>query len=165
MKIKHLFLLPALLLLPLWASAATYLYPNTQFPLFAVDIPDRWIVEVEGELLHAAPRDQSVYLGFWALDASFGGDDVGAAVDDIVSNMVRNPSINSEEELTINNIPFYYFEGEGRSVDDGSWLNYGVAMFSPDGDTVCVVIYFGAPEDEARHENTLIRIIESIRRG
>ena len=153
-----------LLLFPLWASATTYSYPNTRYPLFSVDIPDHWSAEVEGELLHSGPPDGSVYLGFWALDSNLSGDDVGDAVDEIVSGMVYNPSIDSEEELTINGIPFYYFEGSGQYVE-GGLVNYGVAMFSPDGNTVCVVIYFGAPADEARHEQTLIRIIESIRRG
>jgi len=163
---KNRFLLSILLiaLLPAWTVAGTYSYPDTRFPMFSVDLPDRWTVEVEDELLHAAPPDGSIYLGFWALDTYLSGDQVGETVDEIVNSMIHNPSIDEEEEFEVNGIPFYYFQGQGRYVEGGP-LNYGVAMFSPDGDTVCVVIYFGAPEDEERHEHTLVQIIESIRRG
>ena len=49
------------------AQARTYSYPDTRRPLFSLDIPNAWHVEIENDVLHAGPPDQSLYLGFWAL--------------------------------------------------------------------------------------------------
>jgi hypothetical protein len=154
----------ALLLSPGWAGAITYSYPNTRAPLFSLDLPEDWQVKTEQQVLHASPPDGSVYLGFWALDAGVSGDDVGDAVEEIVSSMVQDYSIDEEDELEINGIPLYYFQGGGNQ-EDGSPIRYGVGMFSPNGENVCVVFFFGAPEDERRHTKTLRRIINSIQRG
>lgn len=158
-------LIHALLLLAVtgtaWAS--DYSYPNTWSPLFTVSIPDNWQVSVENELLHAGPTDGSVYLGFWALDAA-DTDRAGDAVDEIISGLVRNFQITNEDNLEVNGIPMYYIEGNGQYVEGGP-MNVSVGLFSPDGQTFCVVLFFGHPEAERRHEPTLIRVIESIRRG
>jgi hypothetical protein len=158
-------LLLLVLLLPAWAGATTYSYPNTRHPLFSMDIPDRWEVQVEGELLHTGPPDGSIYLGFWALDPDTTGDQVGAAAEEIVSSVVRNYTIEEEDNFESNGIPFYYFQGSGWEREGGGQLRFGVAMFSPNGHNVFAVFFFGAPQDEARHDKALQRIIRSIRRG
>jgi hypothetical protein len=84
-----------------------------------MDIPDRWEVQVEGELLHTGPPDGSIYLGFWALDPDITGDQVGAAAEEIVSSMVRNYTIEEEDNFESNGIPFYYFQGSGWEREGG----------------------------------------------
>lgn len=164
MKIRTALLSIALMFSSPWGHATTYSYPNMEQPLFSIDIPDRWRVEVDEEVLHTTPPDESVYLGFVALDANLSGDDVGNAVDELINGMVRNPSVDGEKEIVVNDIPLSYFQGSGLDEEGGA-MKYGVAMFSPNGEIVCIVFYFGTPESEARHEGELIKIIESIRRG
>lgn len=142
-----------------WATE--YFYPNRSRPLFSVTIPDTWKVEAENELLHATPPDESVYIGFWAVEKP-DMDTIGDAVAQIVDEVVKGFEIDEEDDMEINGIPFYYFSGKGRDGDDGSPLNAGVALFSPDGENFCIVLYFGSPEAESHHEQNLIGILRSI---
>lgn len=151
------------LLLPLQGWADTYSYPNTRNPVFSVDIPSNWRVSVEEGLLHAGPPDESVYLGFWALDQWV--DQVGDAVDQVVGQLVNNFRMQTEEETEINGLPFYFIEGAGNYVEDGSWVDVSIAVFSPNGQTFCVMLYFGPPVATQTHENTLVGIVRTIRAG
>lgn len=151
-----------LLLMSDMVWAGEYFYPNSSQPLFSVTIPDSWKVEPQEGLLHAAPPDESLYLGFWAMEKP-DMDAVGNAVSGIVDEVVKGFKINNEDDMEINGVHFFFFEGNGRDPDNGSPLNASVALFSPDGQNFCVVLYFGSPEAERTHEQTLIGIIQSIR--
>lgn len=159
-----LFLLLALGL-PALGVAGTFSYPNTRSPLFSVTVPDSWKTQIENQILHAGPKDGTVYIGFVALDSGLSGDAVGDAVDKIVRKMVKDPSVDNEEQTQINGLTFHFFEGEGTQRGGSGPIKYGVAMFSPNGETICVMIYFGAPNDIQRHEKRLTGIVKSIRRG
>jgi hypothetical protein len=153
--------LAVLALLAVPSFAERFYYPSEDYALFSVDILNSWSVEAEEDVLHAGPPDGSLYLGFWALDA----DDVDAAadaVDEIVASMVRGFERTDEGEGDLNGMPTYLISGTGRD-EDGAPINASVALFSPDGETFCLVIYFGSPEAESRHESALGRIIDSIR--
>lgn len=144
------------------AVAETYTYPGRHGDLFSVDLPAGWKVEIDGELLHSAPADESIYLGMWAVP--YGSmDEAAGALDEIVGAVVRGFEISEEDQFTLHGMPFYYLYGSGRDIEDGSPVRASVALFSPDGETFCILIYFGSPEAEKRHEKALQGIVESIR--
>jgi hypothetical protein len=153
--------LAVLALLAVPSFAERFYYPSEDYALFSVDILNSWSVEVEDQVLHASPPDGSVYLGFWALDAS-DIDAASDAVEGIVGSMVRGFEVTEEGEGDLNGMPAYHIGGTGHD-EDGGPINASVALFSPDGETFCIVIYFGSPEDQGRHESALSRIIASIR--
>ena len=153
--------LAVLALLAAPSFAERYYYPDEDSALFSVDILNSWSVEVEDQILHAGPPDGTIYLGFWALDAG-DMDAAGQAVEGIVDSMISGFEVTEEGEGDLNGMPAYYVDGHGRS-EDGGPLNASVALFSPDGATFCIVIYFGSPDDQSRHESSLNRIVNSIR--
>lgn len=143
--------------------AERYEYPGDGDALFSIDVPDGWQVSVEEQVLHTGPPDESIYVGLWALDG-VSLDSAGEAIDQIVSELIRGFEIEEEDELEIDGMPFVYFEGWGYSREDGSPLNASIALFSPDGDSVCTIFYFGSPDAERVHEKMLDRMLGSIRR-
>ena len=143
--------------------ADTFSYPATGQKLFSIDIPNGWKVEVEGDVLHSTPPDESIYVGLWALPYET-LDAAAEALDEMVADLVSGFELKEEGEFTSNDVPFYFFDGSGEDKESGGPVNVSVALFSPDGDTFCMLIYFGSPRDEKRHEDALGRIVRSIRR-
>jgi hypothetical protein len=152
----------ALTLVAAAASAERYYYPNDKSALFSLDIPADWRVEPEGDVLHAGPRDGSVYLGLWVVKER-DVDDAAEAVEDIVEKMVNGFRSTGEDTFDRNGIRFWYLDGQGRD-DDGNELAVSVALFAPDGKHYCILLYFGAAGTSDRHDRALTAIVESIRR-
>ncbi len=42
-------------------------YPGDD-PIFSISFPKKWKVTTEEELLHALSKDESIYVGLWALE-------------------------------------------------------------------------------------------------
>lgn len=142
-----------------WAGQ-TYYYPDAESPLFSVTLPDSWTVEAEDQLLHASPADESLYLGLWAVEIA-DMDAVSKAVDQIVGELVSDFEIEEEDEIEINDMPMYYFDGTGFD-EDGDEIECSVGVFTPDGETFCVLLYFGTTAAESKHEEALNQILYSL---
>jgi|GEM_PF-2791808 len=142
-----------------WAGQ-TYYYPNAESPLFSVTLPESWTVETEDPLLHASPSDASIYLGLWAVEIA-DMDAVGEAVGEIVGELVSDFEIEEEDELEVNGMPMYYFDGTGFD-EDGDEIACSVGLFTPDGETFCVILYFGTEAAEMEHGEALNQIIHSL---
>lgn len=161
----QLRLLGFLMLTLTWnaAFAERFYYPGHGKTLFSVNIPRGWQTSIEGDILHAGPRDDSVYLGFLGVH---GRDmqEAAAAADQVIAELVHNFQVENEDSMTVNGMPFIFLEGSGRYVEGGP-INASVAIFSPDGYNFCLIMYFAQPFAELRHEDTLIRIVQSIQPG
>lgn len=140
--------------------ADTFTYPKNN-PVFAITFPNNWKVDLDDELLHASPKDESIYLGLWALDNT---DNLEAALDafgESVSELISELHISDPDELEINGIPFWTIDGNG--VDsDGDDVEVSVGLFTPDGETIFILLYFGTIEAEQKHEDELSDIVQSI---
>jgi len=146
-----------------WISsgfAEKFVYPGDD-PLFSITFPDDWQVDLEKDLLHASPPDESLYFGLWAVEDIDNLEDAGEAVGELISELVSDFKIEEEGEMEINNIPFLYFDGSGTDRA-GDSVHASVALFTPDGDTFCVLLYFGSPEAEETYQKALEDIVSSI---
>ena len=112
-------------------------------------------------MLHASPADESIYLGFWAVNIE-SMDAVGDAVGEIVDGLVTDFEIEEEGELEVNGMPMVYIDGYGID-SDGDDVECSVGIFSPDGETFCVILYFGTEAAEEKHEDALNGILESLK--
>jgi hypothetical protein len=142
------------------SPAETYSYPK-RAPIFTMDIPDTWQVETEDNILHASPKDGSVYLGLWGVNAK-SMDQALEGLDEEVGKWITDLESGDAEETKINGIPFVFVDGEGKDKDDGSVVKCSVAVFIPAENEIMILIYFGTPDAEAKHEKALKKIVQSI---
>lgn len=157
--------------IPLWALmgylmggafAATYSSPNTDHPLFSVDIPDSWITQVGNDLLHTGPPDRSVYLGFWMVRRIENLQQAGEAVGRIAGQLVSDFQVENQEGTELNGMPAVFLDGLGLN-EEGAEAEVSVAVFTPNADTFCIALYFASPEGGEKWGQDLTEILESMR--
>jgi len=159
-KLIALLTIIVLLLSTNFLLADEYSYPGEN-PVFSITFPDNWKVETDEELLHATPKDESLYVGLWALGDV---DDIDAAlevIDEVVEEFVKDLETEEPDEMEINGIEITFVDGVGED-EEGEQVEASVALFSPDDETVFVLFYFGYPESAEKHEEALVEILESI---
>ena len=162
-KLKKHFIWLSLLLIIFavnFSQAGTkYVFP-AENPIFSIVFPDNWKIESDEDILHAAPADESIYLGIWALDV----EDVEAAlaaIDEITADIVTDLKVTSTDTLTVNDINILLVEANGTD-EEGDTINVSVFLFSPDGETIFITFSYGTPEAEKIHEKELLSILKSI---
>lgn len=142
------------------SRAATYSYPS-QAPVFRLEIPDAWPVEAESNVLHTGPKDGSVYLGLWGVDAET-MEQALEGLDKELDQWIGDLKSGEAKETEINGIPFVFVDGEGTDKEGGATIKCSAAVFIPSPQEVMVLVYFGTPEAEAKHERALMKIVQSI---
>lgn len=140
-------------------AGTKYVFP-AEDPIFSIVFPDNWKIEPDEEMLHAAPADESLYLGLWALDVE-DVEEATAALDEITADIVKNIKVTSTDTLEVNDITIFLVEANGDD-EDGDTINVSAFFFSPDGETVFITFSYGTPEAEKIHEKELYSILESI---
>ena len=162
MKRLPVFLMVVVLLLSTnFLFADEYSYPGEN-PVFSITFPDDWKVETDEELLHATPKDETLYLGLWALADVENIDAAMDAIDEVVAEFVDDVETDEADEMEINGIEITFVDGVGKD-EEGEQVEVSVALFSPDDETVFVLFYFGYPETTKQHEKALVKILESIK--
>lgn len=142
------------------AFADTFTYPSED-PVFSVYFPDNWKIELDEELLNAEPKDGSIYVGLWALEDA---DDVETAIEvlaDELDQFISDIEAEDPQEVEINNLNVLVIDGKGKV--EGTKVEFSVTLFSPDGETFFIGIYFGTPDAIKVHEEALMEIIQSIK--
>jgi len=164
---KTVFLLSILAVLLLGSTIATadgggntIVYPEKN-PIFSVTFPNDWSTETDENLLHATPKDESVYLGIWALEEAGDLDAALEAVDEVVSSLVKNLKVDEADSMVVNGIHFITVDGTGRD-EEGDNVNVSAALFSPDEKQIFIMLYYATPEAEKLHEDELVAILKSI---
>ena len=164
---KTVFSLSLLVFLLLGSTAAvadgggdTIVYP-VENPVFSVTFPEGWKTEMEEDIVHAAPKDESIYLGIWALEDAENLDAALDAVDEAVSSLVKDLDVGEADSVVVNGIQFFTVDGTGKD-EDGSTVSVSVALFSPDGTQIFILLYFGTPQAEDAHKDELVEIIKSL---
>ena len=137
-----------------------YTYP-AEDPIFEIAFPDNWNIETEDEVLHATPKDESIYLMLWAVDEAETFEQALQIIDEVVNDLVPNLEVDDPELIEHNNMELLVITGSGS--DEGVDLNAELILFSPDGETVFVVFYFATPEAEELHASELTKIQKSLK--
>ena len=159
-KLTLLFSVLFLIVLLNNSIAEKFIFPGEN-PVFSIVFPDDWEIELDAEMLHATPEDESIYLGLWALGAE-SVDDALDALDEVVGEAVADAEYDEPGQLKINDIKIFYVDGKGTD-DEGDNVAFSVALFSPDGETVFIVFTYGTPQEEKLHNEEWDGIIQSIK--
>lgn len=144
--------------------ADEFSYPSDN-PRVSITFPDSWVVEPEGDALHAGPSDKSLYFGLLGLPADItpekAGETIGGAIDSMVTDFQETES----DSFEINGITFFYSDATAKDKESGEDLSVSLAYFSPDANPkhMMAIVYFGTPESEEKHENDLQKVLHSIK--
>jgi len=161
LKKNLLIILTSYFLITNFAQAETMSYPGDD-PVFSVSFPESWNLETEDDVLNAMPADESIYLGIWALEDV---DDVEEALDAIAEdadNFFKDLQVEDPGETEINGIPFIFVDGKGVLEDDTA-VTVSLAVFSPDGETFFIGLFFGPPDMFKEHREEIDSIVQSVR--
>lgn len=159
--------LPALCVIFMVLTVSSHAKPRSypeKAPAVTLDIPDAWQVSTEDDVLHASPKDGSVYLGLWSMEAA-SMEKAFEGLDAEIEAWITDLETGDATETKINGIPFLFVDGEGKDKDDGTKVRCSAAVLAPAQDRILVLLYFGTPESEAKHEKTLQKIVQSIARA
>ena len=142
-------------------NMSTYTYPSDE-PVMSIDIPSNWDIETDEDgSLVATPKDESIYLELFEVDDAEDLDDAIEYVGDIIDEWLSSVKIGDPETYDINGMKLISFDGTGVDEDEDEIL-LTVALFSPDDDTVMMVLYFGTEEAETEHQAELNNIIKGL---
>jgi len=144
-----------------FAEDEEFIYPSKD-PVFSITIPDGWKSELDENMLHAGPADDSIYLGLWVLQEDDSLEAALDALDESIAGYVRDLKTGEPEEVVINDIKFMTVDGTATDKD-GDPVNVSVALFSPDDETIFILIYFGSDEAEKKHDSELSAVLNSIK--
>ena len=140
----------------------TYTYPADE-PVMSIDIPISWNVETDEDgSLVASPVDESIYLELFEVDDADDLNDAINYVGGIVDEWLSNVKIGDPETYDVNGMQLISFDGTGTDEDEDKIL-LTVALFSPDNDTVMMLLYFGTEEAEDDHEDELESIVRGLK--
>ena len=153
----------------LWAE--TYTYPRED-PVFSITFPGSWTVEQDPNYekgLVALSEDQEIEIDLWVLEEQEVEDDVVAALEaagvevaTIIDEWVVDFEVEEEQEGQVNGIQYYLVSGTGMYKDDNSEVKVVVTFFSPDGETIFVLMYWGNEEAAEAHAEELEQIRNSF---
>jgi hypothetical protein len=153
----------------LWAE--TYTYPRED-PVVSITFPDSWTVTQDPNYekgLVALSDDEEIEIDLWVLEEQEVEDDVLAALEaagvevaTIIDEWVMEFDVEEEHTGEVNGIHYYFLSGTGMYKDDHSEVRVGVTFFSPDGETIFVLMYWGNEEAAEAHAEELEQIRESF---
>lgn len=150
-----------------------YTYP-ADAPIFSIAFPDDWTVELDQEDqrgMFALSPDELIEFDIWPLDEEAVAENPEAALDQaieeasqLVAENVTDFQAGEPTTFEVNGIKFVEVAGTAKYVEDGSDINVSMLLFSPDGTTDFMMIYWGTPEGEKTHEKALKAIVQSIKK-
>jgi len=174
---KSAVALVALCLLVLAASTSqagkTFRYPSSN-PVFSITFPDGWSMKADPDatvgIIVKSP-DEEIEIDVWTLSRKAVRENPQKALDDaarevasLIVKWVDDFEPEKSERFTVNGIEFYEAKGTAKDRDDGSPVKVAADFFSPDGETVFVMMYWGSEEAEIKYAGELARIARSIGR-
>lgn len=173
---KKVIVLIALLSLSMAATAVlakTYNYP-VEKPIFSIDFPDSWNVKynTESVAILALSPDEEIEYDIWPLPARAVKADIKTAlnaavkeVNETIAEYVKNPDFTDWKSEKINGIEFLWAEGSGKDRETGERVDMEVDFFSPDDETIYVLMYWGSPEGGKKYKAEIEKIDHSIKRA
>ena len=138
-----------------------YVYPSQEDSVLSITLPAAWDVQLEEDVLHATPQDESIYLSLWAVGEATDLTTALDALEETISDFLPEFTRGEIDTAEINDIDFITVNGRGLDKE-GDAFNAAVALFSPVEETIYILLYFGVPKAEEEHREELVGILNSI---
>ena len=100
----------------------------------------------------------------WPVDAET-IEEAADAIDEFLSDVLTELTMTEKADTpTINGIPFWQNTGSGKDVESDDDVNITADLFSPDGKTVCLLVFLAEPKADKAHQEEMTTIVHSIKR-
>ena len=139
-------------------------YPAAEAPIFSIAFPDDWVVEQKNGQVSANPPDESMLLLLWTVAGAENQANALQMADELLAELFTDIEFDEPETTATNGIEIFQLNGRGQEKD-GTTVEIGMDIFSPDdGETFCVLQYYGTPEAWEAYEAEIALIAESLAR-
>jgi hypothetical protein len=170
--------LTVLSLLVFFAAAShagkTFTYPPNN-PVLTITFPDSWSVKPdpdESKGIIATTPDEEIEIDLWPLDKKEADKDMEKALEEAAADVatliiqwVTDFKGNEKPELfTVNDIVFCEIKGTGKDKEDSTPVKVSATFFSPDDQTLFVMMYWGSENGEVKYAADLAEIAKSLKR-
>lgn len=149
------------------AEDTDFIFEDDNGPVFYITLPDTWEGEWQEEddlsVLHAMPKDESMYLSILAAYDATDPESSGAMVDAILTKIFKGYSFEKWEETTINGIRIVSSDSTATVKETGAEVQITAAYFVPKKDATYILYFFGPEEAFAKHEEEFLTILGSLR--
>ena len=155
-------------------AGTIYTYPTIN-PVLTITFPDNWSVTQDPDykkgIIATAP-DEEIEIDLWAVQKKDADKDLEKALEeaavDVASLIVRwvNDFKGDEKPtlFTVNDIVFCEIKGMAKDKEDGTPVKVCAHFFSPDDNTLFVMMYWGTETAETKYAKELAGIAKSIKR-
>lgn len=137
-------------------------------PVFYITLPDGWSGEWQEEeelnVLHAMPKDESIYLSIVALQDATDPEASGALVDAILTRVFSGYNFEAWKETTTTaGVPLFSSESTATVKKSGAEVKLSARYFVPKKDVTYVLYYFGTPAAFDARKGELEAIVDTLR--
>ncbi len=171
----------AVLCMPSLVHGQSLIYEGIEGPLFSVEFPADWIVDVDFldearaagvadtvasplRIVEAMPNDGSkLWIGFWTVPRV---STLSEALDYMASldtELFTEIVATSPTDRDLNGMPAKVFSG--TALRQGDAIEFSVALFEPRAEKIAVGLYVGQPDTWNRHADLLGAIRDSLQRA
>ena len=149
------------------AKATDFYFEDEDGPVFYITFPETWTgewQEVEGaSVLHALPKDESLYISIVAVHDAKDFKSAAEMIDAILAEVVTDYSFSDPQAGTLNDIPVQMSESKAKLKEGGEETELGLMFFTPKENANYILYSIGSKEAQAAHKDEIDAIFSSLR--
>ncbi|MEA3211544.1 MAG: hypothetical protein QOE70_4601 [Chthoniobacter sp.] len=156
-------LIPALIVSALVASAtaADYKLPKEE-PIVSFTVPEKWKIEKSDESITATSDDDEIEISFEINDS----ESIEGAIQETFGYLKKNKvkidkETEKKQEVKLRGMDVVNFDWKGKDEDGPT--NISLTILGIKKDKALVMLYWGSPEGEKKHQAELKTIQDSIK--
>ena len=173
-----LLVFPLLVVAAADAGAQTLIYEHDERPMFSIEVPEGWLVDLdfedearaaggaEGEepmfrVVEISPRDGShVWLGVWALPQVATLDEGLVYLASLSGDLFTDLEASEPQSTEFRGMAARTLKGTG--VHKGESVELAMALFAPREGSIAAILYVGAPDAWRAHAEELAGMVASL---
>ncbi len=160
--VKHLFVSLCLLVVAFPAVAGTFKLPDEK-AYCSVTIPDSWKPEAYDNGVEALSEDEEVYLAIESTDTGNVEKSMQEAFDYLKKKGVEvDASTAKQEEGKLNGMDVVDLSWDGKDEDGACKVSLTVVSITDEKGLL--IIYWASPEGEKKHQSTITKIAQDIKK-
>jgi len=145
-----------------FVNSETVYYPNSKIPMFSIQIPNAWTIELEEDVLYASTYDDSLTLVLWTL---YDIDNMEQAIDSLdmlIIDLIPEMLSMKKTPLEMKDWPVHAVKGSGFNHNE-EIVHTSMVIFGIEDESFFIVTTFGSPDLFDENYPMIRHIIQSIK--
>ncbi|PTY00924.1 hypothetical protein DB346_15060 [Verrucomicrobia bacterium LW23] len=142
----------------------THEFPKEK-AIFTISYPDSWTeVYKDEEYVEYGVKDE-ISIGAWILKDYKDIKEAANAAGEEIAAYVKEFKVSEKdaEIIKVNGMDMILVEGSGIDKESKKPLQVQVAFFSPDGKTICALLYYGVKGVAEKYSDDVVKIVRSVK--